>query len=104
MIIIRIVVLFHILAISNVGGFPCSTSISLTPYYLYLVKSGHLAASLVQRRAAKISRSWCDSNYSYSPSLPQLACAATLASQGYLGTVRHGQGRAEYSAGTIAFI
>ena len=76
----------------------------MTPYYLYLVKSGHLAASLVQRRAAKISRSWCDSNYSYSPSLPQLACAATLASQGYLGTVRHGQGRAEYSAGTIASI
>ena len=95
---------FHILATSNIGGFPCSISISMTPYYLYLVKSGHLAASLVQRRAAKISRSWCDSNYSYTPSLPQLACAATLASQGYLGTVRHGQGRAEYSAGTIAFI
>ena len=52
----------------------------MTPCYLYLVKSGHLVASLVQRRAAKISRSWCDSNYSYTPSLPQLACAATLAS------------------------
>ena len=55
--------------------------------YFPSVKSGHLPAEIVTRKAGQIQELW--SSMFHYPSLAEIACAGALASAGYLTSVSY---------------